>query len=187
MASNPPLLQGSFVLQSKPSSHIRCATRIPWTATLLLVLVCLISRTLAFAPEITFTGEDAADPIETLVIDPRIPVQEENGQWLFLSQEEIDLRRIKKRSPAGNDNKGKEDATTTFSIAVPTTTTVPSSPLPSPFDGGLSVNFTVEDGQRKCPTFINSFLGDPTFKQCYPFSLLLQVCWTTWESNYLDG
>ncbi|KAM7192682.1 hypothetical protein V8F20_008745 [Naviculisporaceae sp. PSN 640] len=177
MASNPSLLQGSFVLQSKPSPQIRRAPRIPWTTTLLLVLVCLISRTLAFAPEITFTPEDAADPIETLVIDPRVPVQEENGQWLFLSQEEIDLRRIKKRVPTGND---KEEATTTFSIAVPTktkastTSTVPPSPLPSPFDGGLSVNFTVEDGQRKCPSFINSFLGDPTFKQCYPFSLLLQ-------------
>lgn len=121
---------------------------------------------------------DAAEPIETLLIDTRIPVQED-GRWSFLTQEEIDLRRVKKRAPAGDDNK---DATTTFSIAVATTTqskttssTVPTSPLPSPLDGALSANFTGENGQRKCPAFINSFLGDPIFKQCYPFSLLLQV------------
>lgn len=180
MASNHSLLQGSCVLQSRLSPHIghaHSSRRIRWT-TLLLVLVCLVSQAVAFAPEITFTGY-LADPIETLVIDPRIPVQEGDGKWLFLPQEEIDLRRVRKRSPT--EDEDKEEATTTFSIAVPTntkaskTSTVPSNPLPSPFDGGLSVNFTVEDGQRKCPYFINSFLDDPEFKQCYPFSLLLQV------------
>ncbi|KAK4218156.1 c6 zinc finger domain-containing protein [Rhypophila decipiens] len=173
MASNNPSLLRAGCAHSRPSRPQTRRARLPriqWTA-LLLVLVCLISTAAALR------AEEAVDPNETLVIDPRIPVLED-GKWLFLSQEEIDLRRVRKRAPTGSEDK--DEATTTFSIAVPTktkpstTTTVPPSPLPSPFDGGLSVNFTVEDGQRKCPTFINSFLGDATFKQCYPFSLLLQ-------------
>ncbi|KAK3322304.1 hypothetical protein B0H66DRAFT_531648 [Apodospora peruviana] len=150
---------------SRPKQLAALSRRPPpkrW-AILFLVLVC-------FFCQIAAATADAAEPVETLEIDARIPLRE-NGKWLFLSQEELDLRRVKKRAPA---------ATTTFSIAVQTvtqtstTSTVPASPLPSPLDGGLSANFTGENGQRKCPQFINSFLGDETFKRCYPFSLLLQ-------------
>jgi hypothetical protein len=28
---------------------------------------------------------------------------------------------------------------------------------------------------NNCPTFINSFLDDPDFKQCYPLSMLIEV------------
>lgn len=161
---------------------------------MLLVLVSFASQGLSQRLAMTQAIDTAAaDPIETLVIDTRIPVLEEDGKWLFLSQEELDLRKLKKRSPqrggggiddsdGGNDD-GKKEATTTFSIAVPTGTktrttsssTGSPSPLPSPLDGGLSANFTGENGQRKCPGFMNSFLSDPTFRQCYPLSLLLQV------------
>ncbi|KAK0621492.1 hypothetical protein B0T17DRAFT_494094 [Bombardia bombarda] len=72
-----------------------------------------------------------------------------------------------------------ESVSTTLSVAVasskssssvaPSPTAEPS-PLPSPLDGSLSSNFTTSS----CPAFINSFLADPTFQQCYPFSLLLE-------------
>ena len=45
-------------------------------------------------------------------------------------------------------------------------------PLPSPFDTSLGNNFT----SQSCPVFFQSFLTDPTFNDCLPFSLLLQVC-----------
>ncbi len=97
----------------------------------------------------------------------------EKGHWTMLSEEEHELRR------RGAVLSGSR--TTTFEIAVSTvteqtkTTTVPASPLPSPFDSSLASNFSGNDDSSACPAFINSFLTNPTFKQCYPFSELLQV------------
>ena len=48
-------------------------------------------------------------------------------------------------------------------------------PLPSPFDSNLGNNFTTSS----CPAFFQSFLNSEPFKQCLPFSLLLQVCQPT--------
>lgn len=47
-----------------------------------------------------------------------------------------------------------------------------SSPLPTPFDGGLGKNYT----QPSCPAFLKNMINNDTFVQCLPFSLLLQVC-----------
>ncbi|KAK5627920.1 hypothetical protein RRF57_003635 [Xylaria bambusicola] len=63
-------------------------------------------------------------------------------------------------------------ATVTDSANPASTTTAAASPLPSPFDGALAANFS---GDNVCPTFINDFLSNATFKACYPISLLLQV------------
>ena len=63
-----------------------------------------------------------------------------------------------------------EIASETSVASTSPTTIVETSPLPSPFDSNLAATF-VSTG---CPSFINSFLTDPQFKECYPFSLLLQ-------------
>jgi len=82
--------------------------------------------------------------------------------------------------------------TSTFSISLgtakPTTTTSSSSStsipapssLPTIFDT-LAVNWVPADdgGTPRCMEFINAFLADPTFQECYPLSLLMHV------SNYL--
>ncbi|KAK3938501.1 hypothetical protein QBC46DRAFT_162977 [Diplogelasinospora grovesii] len=147
--------------------------RTQWTAVLAL-LACLVCQAL-----VTTATADAPRPIETLEIDTRVPVRGDDGGWIFLSQDEADLRRVKKRAPISSAS-ASDGVTTTFSIAVSTvtgastTSTVPASPLPSPLDGGLSSNFSGDAGSSPCPGYINSFLTDPTFKQCYPFSLLLQ-------------
>lgn len=47
-----------------------------------------------------------------------------------------------------------------------------SSPLPTPFDGGLGKNYT----QPSCPAFLKNMINNDTFVPCLPFSLLLQVC-----------
>ncbi|KAK0711499.1 hypothetical protein B0H67DRAFT_646866 [Lasiosphaeris hirsuta] len=135
-------------------------------AVILVVLACLVCHTMAATAE-------AVEPVETLVMDSRTPLQEDGG-WVMLSNDDLELRKMK-RAPAD------PQVTTTFQIAVSTvtqastTTTVAASPLPSPLDGGLSSNFTSdEEGKTPCPGFINSFLTDPLFKQCYPLSILLQ-------------
>lgn len=63
-------------------------------------------------------------------------------------------------------------ASTTTSGDLATATGDSSTPLPSPFDSSLGNNFTT----AACPAFIQSFLAEPQFKACLPFSLLLQVC-----------
>jgi len=50
-------------------------------------------------------------------------------------------------------------------------TTVVTSPLPSPFDGNLAATFF---NGASCPNFINNFLTAQEFQDCYPFSLLVQ-------------
>ena len=169
MASAASLLPAAPVPDRLPPASRYCCRRrrTPWTAVL-AILVCLFCRAMALTV-------DSHEPVETLLIDPRVRDQED-GVWTMLSEDEIEMRTMRKRA------EEKPKITTTFSIAVSTvtqaatTSTVPASPLPSPFDGALSSNFTKdEDGIARCPAFLNSFLTAPTFKQCYPLSLLLQV------------
>jgi hypothetical protein len=128
------------------------------------------------------TTTNTHDPTETLIIDPRVQY-EENGVWMMLSKEEVELRRLAKRQFENPTQEESEpSATTTFQIAVSTTTgtatkatNAATSPLPRPLDSNLSTNFTTSsDGSIPCPKFINSFLTDERFKQCYPLSMLLQ-------------
>ncbi|KAK1751559.1 hypothetical protein QBC47DRAFT_329136 [Echria macrotheca] len=119
---------------------------------------------------------DTARPAETLIIDPRVRYHDD-GTWMLLSEDEVRMRELRKRD---DDAPLSLSVTTTFQIAVSTvteastTSTVPASPLPSPFDSNLSSNFTaVSDGSVPCPIFINSFLTDQRFKQCYPLSFLI--------------
>ncbi|RWA09865.1 hypothetical protein EKO27_g5232 [Xylaria grammica] len=73
-----------------------------------------------------------------------------------------------------------DTSTVTDSANPATTTTATASPLPSPFDGALAANFS---GDNTCPTFINDFLSNATFKACYPVSLLLQGSQSFFEAE----
>ncbi|KUI59558.1 hypothetical protein VP1G_06787 [Cytospora mali] len=72
----------------------------------------------------------------------------------------------KSSTDAGSSASSTLTSTSTSSA----TATTSLSSLPSPFDGGLSNNFTT----TTCPTFINNMLADAEFQACYPVSLLLQ-------------
>lgn len=147
----------TFVLQTPPPP--------PLLPLLLLLLL------LGCAPVATAISPSSVRlPVETLIADARIPVFQ-NGQWVIMSPEEHHY--YVRRSVA---RRAREDATAISTVAgEPTsTTTVAASPLPSPLDT-LGANFTGDGGSAACPSFINSFLANPTFKQCYPFSMLLQV------------
>lgn len=148
---------------------------VSWTS-ISLALAYLACHALAEAPA------SSHGPAETLIIDPRVRY-EENGVWTMLSREEVELRRMVKRQFENPTQDPEPTVTTTFEIAVSTatgtttkTTTAPTSPLPRPLDSNLSTNFTTSpDGSIPCPKFLNSFLTDERFKQCYPLSMLLQV------------
>lgn len=114
----------------------------------------------------------------------------------MLSEHDAQWRRVQKRasetsetsessepseSPTATSDRGS--VTTTFSISFKTSepsatssTTVSASPLPSILDSLPSDFSPGPNGEPPpCPVFINSFLSDPTFKECYPLSMLLDV------------
>ncbi|KAB5558157.1 hypothetical protein GE09DRAFT_1221287 [Coniochaeta sp. 2T2.1] len=169
--------------RNQHSTAHRHRPRIQWrTGLLLLLLACLVCRVAAESP---------AQPVETLSIDNRIPVKVD-GEWTMVSQEEL---KVGRRDLDERETSTAPAETTTVRIAVSsvtsrsssssTTSVVPSSPLPSPLDGSISSNFTkIASGTANpCPAFLNSFLESPTFKQCYPFSLLLQGSTSFFEAE----
>ncbi|QUC19453.1 uncharacterized protein UV8b_03694 [Ustilaginoidea virens] len=50
-----------------------------------------------------------------------------------------------------------------------------SPPLPSPFDTPVPSAFQLPGRGTSCPTFIYTLLSNPTFKSCYPLSMLMQT------------
>ncbi|KAK4239864.1 hypothetical protein C8A03DRAFT_32058 [Achaetomium macrosporum] len=191
----PPIPAGRAVRPSSrpdrhpPSLHRRQPT--PW-AVILAVLVCFVSCTLAAAVA-------PAAPVETLTIDQTPPSQGDR-RWNILPEQEIEGRKMRRQAttepsesaessqPSKTSERGS--VTTTFSIAVgtlrttSTSTSVSSSPLPSILDS-LASDFTPgpDGAAAPCPIFINSFLNDPTFKQCYPLSMLFDSSKSFFEAQ----
>lgn len=197
MYSNNKLFISTAPFTSKPR---RVASLV-----LLVVLLCLVSQTTARALAITGEIKDtdlstSIDFNAPLDIDTSEPPTINEGEWILLSPEQAELKHgLRKR--ADDDDAGKPpkeitaapsgSVTTTFQIAVSTITEKPtttatstaaqttetggavSSSLPKFFDGSLSANFAPNSN---CPAFLNSFLNNQTFNQCYPISLLMQVC-----------
>ena len=160
------------------------------------------TTTLVIPRSSTTTGNSPA--AETLVRDDRMPVLK-NGGWTFLSHDEVvELRKrdedgsavttvhetttaaahtkttlhetdtaTESAEASASTDTGTGTSTGSETSTSTTTKTASASPLPSFFDSSLASNFSSDSA---CPSFINSFLTNPTFKKCYPFSLLLQVC-----------
>lgn len=90
-------------------------------------------------------------------------------------------RRLGKRASNGEyssiqtaQSDKRSAATTTRSNQTSTADTA-ASPLPSPFDNPVPNAFQVPGSDDSCPKFIAALLSDPTFKSCYPISMLIQV------------
>ncbi|ROW15014.1 hypothetical protein VPNG_03312 [Cytospora leucostoma] len=165
--------------------------RIQWAAALCLA-ASLTSHALA-TPILAELPEPTAAPdlAETLLLDTQVPALLDHGMWTMLEPAELRRRASVASSvtttfeitvpsttsgATSTDDSGLEsptDAETSVSASATTSTvtaTTSSSSLPSPFDGGLSNNFTT----KTCPTFINDMLADAEFQACYPVSLLIQ-------------
>ncbi|GAA5868819.1 hypothetical protein JCM1840_005129 [Sporobolomyces johnsonii] len=73
-------------------------------------------------------------------------------------------------SDASASGSASTTATSTSTAPSSTSTAVPAGyQLPQAFDTTLGTNFT----STACPSFFETFLADPTFISCAPFSLLL--------------
>ncbi|KAH8752573.1 hypothetical protein F5883DRAFT_608322 [Diaporthe sp. PMI_573] len=140
----------------------------------LALVLSLASPALAYTtidelPEPTRAPELA----EALLLDTHIPVLDQGG-WTMMDPAENELRRRATAAPS---------VTTTFEITISpsatATSTTSASPLPSPFDGGITSNFT----STTCPTFFDNMLADPELQKCYPVSLMLQSSQSFFEAE----
>ncbi|EAA28505.2 hypothetical protein NCU00270 [Neurospora crassa OR74A] len=172
----------------------RSSQKTQWVVVTLVVLLCLVSQVTARALAIEIK-DDLSDSIDfnnaPLDIDTSEPPTIDEGEWILLSPEEAELKHggLRKREEKEITSVASGSVTTTFQIAVSTVTEKPtgttstftaaraeetaavSSSLPKFFDGSLSANF---GPNSNCPAFLNSFLNNQTFNQCYPISLLMQ-------------
>lgn len=111
----------------------------------------------------------------------------EEGWEVAAQTEELELRRRKDDEDKSEDedsSKSSHDSATegsgretvlTISVTKPASeATSTSEPLPSAWDGTLSTDFTSEP-ESNCPSFLRGVLSNPTFDQCYPLSMMLQV------------
>ncbi|EGZ71727.1 hypothetical protein NEUTE2DRAFT_89236 [Neurospora tetrasperma FGSC 2509] len=170
----------------------RSSQKTQWVVVTLVVLLCLVSQVTAraLAIEIKDDLSDSIDFNAPLDIDTSEPPTIDEGEWILLSPEEAELKHggLRKREEKEMTSVASGSVTTTFQIAVSTVTEKPtgastftaaraeetaavSSSLPKFFDGSLSANF---GPNSNCPAFLNSFLNNQTFNQCYPISLLMQ-------------
>ncbi|KAK4106021.1 hypothetical protein N658DRAFT_414512 [Parathielavia hyrcaniae] len=164
-----------------------------WTL-IFAVVVCFASHALA-------AGSDVAPPTETLVIDHRVPYRE-GQRWAMFSEQDAERRKVQKRDTSDDSESTSTESsdspetsrsvsvTTTFSIAVGTpspsgtSTTASTSPLPSIFDS-LPADFEPgPNGQpSNCLNFINAFLTNSTFQECYPLSMLFDKSKSFFEAQ----
>ncbi|KAI0017326.1 hypothetical protein F4780DRAFT_611723 [Xylariomycetidae sp. FL0641] len=161
-----------------------------WPSMNPAVIILLISCWVAVSTAISLG--DPPRPTETaLLIDTRIPVFA-NGRWQIMSDDELQQLGRRDQGNLGaqenqEDGSKTNKAATTTAVEInvstvttkPTSTTATASPLPSPFDGALAANYSDE----QCPKFINSFLANSTFRDCYPVSLLLQSSQSFFEAE----
>lgn len=79
------------------------------------------------------------------------------------------LMHLQRRQAKDASSTSSAAASKTSLATDPNATKTPFT-VPQPFDTALSNNFTAS-----CATFFRRLLTEPSFKQCHPFSLMLQV------------
>lgn len=177
---------------TSPAPRSSQKRRIHWP--LLLLLATVLPQPTCAAPN---TALDA--PPETLLVDNSVPVLV-GDKWVWVPEDAPELHRRQGKDSKDKDDDEEEEEATALATATedesgPTVTTTPTrsgdgeegsrtasttksaetSPLPSPFDNNLDFNFT-SNGGKSCPRFLNELLTSEEFKECYPISMILQVC-----------
>ncbi|GAA5989537.1 hypothetical protein JCM10908_000521 [Rhodotorula pacifica] len=100
-----------------------------------------------------------------------IPAPSSNGGAILTSQPAASSVTAAAASIASTRSVSASSAASgTATAPTSTSTSVPEGyTLPQPFDSTLGTNFS----STACPSFFATFLADPTFQSCAPFSLLL--------------
>ncbi|TQV99608.1 C6 transcription factor [Cordyceps javanica] len=82
----------------------------------------------------------------------------------------------------GSSDSSSSDSSSASSTSSPSssssssTAEATSSPLPSPFDDSpASIFKSSSSTSDACPDFMRKLLADPTFRQCYPLSMMLRT------------
>ncbi|KAL6910589.1 hypothetical protein GGI43DRAFT_16716 [Trichoderma evansii] len=136
--------------------------------------------------------ERASTRIPTLLIDTSPPPSPQSSEELldifpsYISEpvlrhvEEVERGDSNDATPRENGDMKRRNAkaahsATTTTLSKPTSSAVASlTPLPEPFDNTPASAFQSSGSTDACPKFITSLLSNPTFKSCYPLSMMLQ-------------
>lgn len=80
-------------------------------------------------------------------------------------------------SSSSDSSSPSSTSSSSDSSSTSSTSDSASSPLPSPFDDSpTSIFKSSSSTSDACPAFMKKLLDDPTFKKCYPLSMMLRVC-----------
>ncbi|KAK1245084.1 hypothetical protein MKX08_004713 [Trichoderma sp. CBMAI-0020] len=134
----------------------------------------------------------ASTRIPTLLVDTSPPPSPQSSEELldifpaYISEpelqhvEEVDNGRSSDAMLRENGEMKRRNAKTAPAAATTTLSKstsgalATSSPLPEPFDNTPASAFQSSGSTDACPKFISSLLSNPTFKSCYPLSMMLQ-------------
>lgn len=161
-----------------------------------ILIAALISsvQALAHAPS-PATVDSASIPSLTLAADDRLQTADPADFDIQITDFTREVGLVKReprpeKEDSGGTESSKEPSSTSLGKHTgksatktaessksekPAESTSTPSPLPSPFDGIPFSDFKTNGEDDSCPNFMRDLLSDPTFKKCYPVSMMLQV------------
>lgn len=162
----------------------------------------LLARPASYNSEEAYPSSGLDDAVEAVVVEraaASVPVMQDEEEVVNVRTR----RRVRRRGAAATANaNADEDAKGGAEVEVLATASMKglserasgttngddsSSPLPSPFDNLVPSAFKVPGGSSSCPKFMAGLLSDPTFKRCYPISMLMQVSWSFLKVALFEG
>ncbi|KAL7798443.1 hypothetical protein V8C37DRAFT_203145 [Trichoderma ceciliae] len=118
------------------------------------------------------SSEDLIDLFSGHVSEPGLRLEEESeSSSSSSSNDDTPLEKSERRR-----RSAKTPTATTTTLSEPTSSPLSSpTPLPVPFDNTPASAFQSVGSTGSCPSFMSSLLSNPTFKSCYPLSMMLQT------------
>ncbi|UKZ54873.1 hypothetical protein TrVGV298_008687 [Trichoderma virens] len=153
---------------------------------LALFLVAFLATTLGSAASVPNRASTRVPALSIDLSQPPSPpssVEMINGFSSDIGEHE-QLLHEEPGSGSNNDattlEKGEKRRRSAHTPSSTTTLTKPtsspsSSPLPVPFDNTPASAFQSQGSTDSCSSFISGLLSNPTFKSCYPLSMMLQT------------
>lgn len=177
-ASRAPSHAQSRLASSRSRSR---APRLRLVLTWFFVLACLTSTVLAqgetYATSLQHRRHHVA-PIN------RYELHRRGGSSKDEDDDEEPDRITDPEAPAKDGSSKTKPTTTTATIQrAAATAASTNSPLPQAFDGNLAADL-ITTSDSNCPSFLNGILADPSFRACYPLSMMLQVGYISIPTKY---